>query len=78
MAGKGIQRLVLGSVTEAVVRDGEVPVLVVSPDGELDVRYPYQTIVVGVDGSEHSLATVKRAVSFASPMQRSTFSPSST
>ncbi|MFB1066701.1 universal stress protein [Natrinema sp. H-ect4] len=63
----GIQRLVLGSVTEAVVRDGEVPVLVVSPDGELDVRYPYQTIVVGVDGSEHSLAAVKRAVSFASP-----------
>lgn len=66
-ARRGIERLVLGSVTEATVRRAERPVLVVSARSDTDLAYPYQRIVVGVDGSDHSTTALQRAVELASP-----------
>lgn len=66
-ARRGVERLVLGSVTESVVRDAEIPVLVVSPRSDSELTYPYQRIVVGLDGSERSMAALEHAVELASP-----------
>jgi nucleotide-binding universal stress UspA family protein len=49
---KGLERLLLGSVTERVVRRATVPVLTVRPDEEAQVRYPYEHVLVPTDGSD--------------------------
>lgn len=48
----GLQRLLLGSTTERVVRRAEVPVLTIRPDAADAVRYPYRGVAVPTDGSE--------------------------
>ena len=48
----GIERLVLGSTTERVVRRSNAPVLTVQPDEESDLDYPYERILVPSDGSD--------------------------
>lgn len=58
---EGIERLLLGSVAEAVVREAPAPVLVVPP-GAGDHDYPYRTIVAATDGSEHAESAIRRAV----------------
>lgn len=63
---RGVRRLLLGSVAEDVVRDAPVPVIVVPSGDDVHCRYPYQTIVVGVDGSEHASAALDRAIEIAS------------
>jgi nucleotide-binding universal stress UspA family protein len=62
---RGVRRLLLGSVAEGVVRDAEVPVIVVPASEEVECKYPYETIVVGVDGSEHASAALDRAIEIA-------------
>ncbi|WP_265108673.1 universal stress protein [Halosolutus halophilus] len=62
---RGVGRLLLGSVTEAVVRDAEVPVLVVRGAPEVERRYPFETIVVPIDGSTHADAALERALEIA-------------
>jgi nucleotide-binding universal stress UspA family protein len=47
---KGLERFLLGSVTERVVRRANVPVLTVRPDS--DIAYPYGDVLVPTDGSE--------------------------
>lgn len=64
--GRGLlDRLLLGSVTERVVRASEVPVLTV-PNAAVDrdVR-DYESILIPTDGSEAAAAPVARTVSLA-------------
>lgn len=53
----GLNRLLLGSVTERVLRSSSVPVLSINPDAASQ-RYPYENILVPTDGSE----TAERAL----------------
>ncbi|WP_256390704.1 universal stress protein [Natronoarchaeum rubrum] len=65
-SGKGgIRRFLLGSVAEHVVRRAEVPVLTVRADEEVRVEYPYDSILVPTDGSEHASRAMERAVDLA-------------
>jgi nucleotide-binding universal stress UspA family protein len=62
----GVERYLLGSVTEKVVRLSDVPVLTVKAEDEGEVTYPYTDILVPTDGSEGSEAAVGPAVDVAS------------
>ncbi|HMB50813.1 MAG TPA: universal stress protein [Natronoarchaeum rubrum] len=65
-SGKGgIRRFLLCSVAEHVVRRAEVPVLTVRADEEVRVEYPYDSILVPTDGSEHASRAMERAVDLA-------------
>ncbi|WP_226013408.1 universal stress protein [Halomicrobium salinisoli] len=61
----GVERYLLGSITEKVVRLSDVPVLTVrSSDGD-DVAYPYSDVLVPTDGSDGAAAAVGPAVDVA-------------
>ncbi|QSW99945.1 universal stress protein [Haloterrigena alkaliphila] len=62
---RGVGRLLLGSVTESVVRDADVPVLVVRGASEVRRRYPFETILVPSDGSDHAEVALERALAIA-------------
>lgn len=62
MATRGrrrLQRYLLGSTTERVVRRSEVPVLTVRPDDR--VVYPYGNVLVPTDGSDPATAAIEHA-----------------
>lgn len=61
----GLDRLLLGSTTERVVRRSTVPVLSLRPDGE-PARYPYRNVLVPTDGSDRAAEALDRAVALAS------------
>ena len=48
---RGVERALLGSVTERVVNTAPVPVVVVNPDTEAAARYPARDVLVPTDGS---------------------------
>ncbi|MFB6079606.1 MAG: universal stress protein [Haloferacaceae archaeon] len=57
---RGLERFLLGSTTERVVRRSDVPVLTLRPDHDDPARYPYRNVVVPTDGSDcadHALET---------------------
>lgn len=54
----GVERYLLGSVTEKVVRLSDVPVLTVKAEDDGEVTYPYTDILVPIDGSEGSEAAI--------------------
>lgn len=60
---RDIERIILGSVTERVVRNGGAPVLVVPP--ESDREYPPESVLVGSDGSDGSGAAVDEGLGIA-------------
>jgi len=60
---RDVERLLLGSVTERVVRSSPVPVLAVPPDS--DRTYPPESLLVGTDGSDGSDAALDEAVGIA-------------
>ncbi len=62
---QGLERFVLGSVTESVVRNATVPVLVVRRGSDVRREYPYETIVVPIDGSEHAVAALEHGIELA-------------
>lgn len=62
---RGVGRLLLGSVTESVVRGATVPVLVVRGASEVKRRYPFETILVPTDGSVHAEVALERALAIA-------------
>ncbi|QLH78077.1 universal stress protein [Halosimplex rubrum] len=68
---RDIERIILGSVTERVVRNGSAPVLVVPPESdreyppESDREYPPESVLVGSDGSDGSGAAVDEGLGIA-------------
>jgi nucleotide-binding universal stress UspA family protein len=61
----GFQHLVLGSVTEKVLRQATCPVLTVPPHARTTSKLPYKRILCPVDFSEPSRAAVDFAFSLA-------------
>lgn len=61
----GFERLVLGSVTEKVLRKATCPVLTVPPRAEGSAAVPFKHIVCAVDFSETSLKALTTALSLA-------------
>jgi len=59
-----MKQIVLGSVTERVVRNAAAPVLVVPP--ESDSEYPPERVLVGTDGSQGSELAVDAAFGIGS------------
>ncbi|WP_433629424.1 universal stress protein [Halomicrococcus sp. NG-SE-24] len=62
----GVERYLLGSVTEKVVRLSNVPVLTVKAKDDGEITYPYTDILVPTDGSEGAEAAIGPAVDIAS------------
>ena len=61
----GVERFLLGSVTEKVVRLSDVPVLTVTAREDGEVTYPYSDILVPTDGSKGAEAAIPPAVEIA-------------
>lgn len=57
----GLERVLLGSVTERVIRQAPVPVFTLRPDEEPS-QYPYRNVLVPTDGSECATAALDSAV----------------
>ncbi|MFC6764757.1 universal stress protein [Natrinema soli] len=57
--------VVLGRVTEGVVRNALVPVLVVRASDDIQSRYPFDRVLVPTDGSEHARIALERGVEIA-------------
>ena len=66
---RGIGRLVLGSVTEGVVRKADVPVLVVRGSADVRRRYPVETVLVPTDGSAHADAALEHALAIGDHLE---------
>lgn len=49
---RGLERFLLGSTTERVVRRADAPVLTIRPDDDVDVTHPYRDVLVPTDGSD--------------------------
>jgi len=61
----GFERLLLGSVTEKVVRKASCPVLTVPPRAHATSRLPFRRILCPIDFSPASAAALGRALSMA-------------
>jgi nucleotide-binding universal stress UspA family protein len=61
----GVERYLLGSVTEKVLRLSDVPVLTVKAEDEDAVTYPYSDVLVPTDGSDGAAAAIDPAVDIA-------------
>jgi nucleotide-binding universal stress UspA family protein len=61
----GFERLLLGSVTERVLRRAACPVLTVPPHADATSQVPFKRILCAVDFSDSSLTGVKCAASLA-------------
>jgi nucleotide-binding universal stress UspA family protein len=61
----GFEHLVLGSVTEKVVRQATCPVLTVPPHARATSRVPFRRVLCPVDFSDSSLAALDFAFSLA-------------
>nr|WP_321112605.1 universal stress protein [Halorussus salinisoli] len=49
---RGLERFLLGSTTERVVRRVDVPVLTIRPDDDVTITHPYEDVLVPTDGSD--------------------------
>jgi nucleotide-binding universal stress UspA family protein len=65
----GVERLLLGSVTEKVLRNARCPVLTVPPRARATSRLPFSRIVCPVDFSDSSLSALAWAWSLARESQ---------
>ena len=61
----GVDRAMLGSVTEKVLRKASCPVLTVPPAVETAAKVPYKRLLCPVDFSESSLNALRHALSLA-------------
>ncbi|AZH25637.1 universal stress protein [Haloplanus aerogenes] len=62
---RGLDRFLLGSTTERVVRRSDVPVLTIRPDDDVTVRYPYRNVLVPTDGSDPADAALNIGIDVA-------------
>jgi nucleotide-binding universal stress UspA family protein len=67
----GFQRLILGSVTEKVLRSATAPVLTIPPGAGGKTHLPVRRVVCGIDFSACSLAALEYARSLARESQAS-------
>lgn len=61
----GLERFLLGSVTETVVRTTNTPVLTVTDRDGGQRRFPYEHVLVPTDGSEGATAAAQHGVDLA-------------
>jgi len=61
----GFEHLVLGSVTEKVLRKATCPVMTVPPHGRTTAKLPFKRLLCPVDFSDSSLAALEFAFSLA-------------
>ena len=61
----GFERLVLGSVTEKVLRKASCPVMTVPPHAQTTSQLPFKRLLCPVDFSDSSLAALELALSLA-------------
>jgi nucleotide-binding universal stress UspA family protein len=61
----GVDRAMLGSVTEKVLRKASCPVLTVPPAADPSANIPYKRLLCPIDFSESSLSALRFAVSLA-------------
>jgi nucleotide-binding universal stress UspA family protein len=61
----GFERLLLGSVTEKVVRTAQVPVITVPPPTVATSKLPFKRVLCAVDFSSPSMAGLRFALSLA-------------
>ncbi|WP_440991750.1 universal stress protein [Haloarchaeobius baliensis] len=52
----GVERYLLGSVTEKILRRSDVPVLTVRDSDDGSVHYPFESVLVPTDGSDAATA----------------------
>ncbi|NUB93555.1 universal stress protein [Haloterrigena sp. SYSU A121-1] len=57
--------VVLGRVTEGVVRDAPVPVLVARASDDIRTLYPFERVLVPTDGSDHARAALDLGIELA-------------
>ena len=62
---RGLERFLLGSTTERVVRRADVPVLTIQPDDDARITHPYTNVLVPTDGSECANQALSLGVSIA-------------
>jgi nucleotide-binding universal stress UspA family protein len=62
---RGLERFLLGSVTERVITATDVPVLTATPD-EQSLSYPVEDVLVPTDGSAGADAALDEAIDLAS------------
>ncbi len=60
----GLERLLLGSVTERVIRRSDTPVLTIRPDTEISAEIPYEDVLVPTDGSDCATAALDLGIDF--------------
>ncbi|MFW5903416.1 MAG: universal stress protein [Halolamina sp.] len=60
-----LDRFLLGSVTERVVRRSDVPVLTIRPDEDVDLRSLYRNVLVPTDGSESAADALAAGIDVA-------------
>ncbi|AHG01502.1 universal stress protein UspA (plasmid) [Halostagnicola larsenii XH-48] len=61
----GLERYVLGSVAAHVANTAPMPVLTVCGTDDVETTYPYETILVPTDGSDHAKTALQRAAAIA-------------
>ena len=62
---RGLERFLIGSVTERVINTAEVPVVAVNPDRERPLTYPCQDILLPTDGSRGAELALTEAIAVA-------------
>jgi nucleotide-binding universal stress UspA family protein len=62
---RGLQRYLLGSVTERVINSADVPVVSLNPDGERPLTYPCQNLLVPTDGSRGAARALTEGIAVA-------------
>ncbi|MFC6718484.1 universal stress protein [Natrialbaceae archaeon GCM10025810] len=62
---RGIEGYVLGSVAERVVNASPMPVLTVRSGDDATANYPYRSVLVPTDGSDHARAALDLGTAFA-------------
>jgi nucleotide-binding universal stress UspA family protein len=63
---RGLQRFLLGSVTERVINAADVPVIAVNPERERPLSYPCRNLLVPTDGSRGAELALSEGVAVAS------------
>lgn len=62
---RGLERFLLGSVTERVINTAEVPVVAVNPERDQPLTYPCRQLLVPIDGSPSAELALTEGIAVA-------------